>query len=262
MKKTIIILLCVFTCNACATIFNGSRAKIVVENNNVKEAVNLTVDDKRYYETFLPAEVRVKRGFKASVITAQAEGYETSTVVVRKTFNPISLGNIIIGGIPGFGVDAATGALMKPEYNRYFLDMKPLTDDGYNQNNNANTFSDTQKDVINRVESKPYATENNIIRWYFDSDPRGARIYWRVVSNIPSVIRNTNETYLMTTPFEETRAFNIKGLTYDNAQHVQIEIKVSKKGYEDQIKRFNVKQAIDQQEISGFFELVPKENNE
>ena len=77
--------------------------------------------------------------------------------------------------------------------------------------------------------------------------------------SIPAVVKNTNETYLMTTPFEETRSFNILGLTYENSRDVQIEIKVSKKGYEDQVKRFNVRQAIDQQEISGFFEMVAKE---
>ena len=37
------------------------------------------------------------------------------------------------------------------------------------------------------------------------------------------------------------------------------EIKVVKTGYEAQVKRFNVRQAIDQQEISSFFMLVPKE---
>ena len=35
--------------------------------------------------------------------------------------------------------------------------------------------------------------------------------------------------------------------------------KVVKTGYEAQVKRFNVRQAIDQQEISSFFMLVPKE---
>ena len=73
------------------------------------------------------------------------------------------------------------------------------------------------------------------------------------------MVKNTNETYLMTTPYEETRAFNILGLTYENARDVQIEIKVVKTGYEAQVKRFNVRQAIDQQEISSFFMLVPKE---
>ena len=44
-----------------------------------------------------------------------------------------------------------------------------------------------------------------------------------------------------------------------SSRDVQIEIKVVKTGYEAQVKRFNVRQAIDQQEISSFFMLVPKE---
>lgn len=102
--------------------------------------------------------------------------------------------------------------------------------------------------------------EKTIIRWFFDSVPRGARVFWRVISSVPAEVKNTNETYMTTTPIEETRSFNINGLTYANSRDVTIEIKVCKKGYEDQVKRFNVRQALDQQEISGFFELVPKDN--
>ncbi len=76
---------------------------------------------------------------------------------------------------------------------------------------------------------------------------------------MPEEVKNTNETYMTTTPLEETRSFNILGLTYENAPDVILEIKVSKRGFEDQVKRFNVRQALDQQEISSFFELVPKE---
>lgn len=97
-----------------------------------------------------------------------------------------------------------------------------------------------------------------IIRWFFDSDPRGARIFYRVISNVPQQVKNTNESYMTTTPLEETRALNIPGLTYNNATDVVIEIKLTKRGYEDQIKRYNVRQALDQQEISGFFEMVEK----
>ena len=104
--------------------------------------------------------------------------------------------------------------------------------------------------------------EKTILRWYFDSDPRGARVYYRVISSVPSEVKNTNESYLTTTPYEETKSFNILGLTYDNSRDVTIEIKVTKRGHEDQIKRYNVRQAIDQQEISGFFELVPKDDQE
>lgn len=113
---------------------------------------------------------------------------------------------------------------------------------------------------VDRHRPGTTAMEQAIIRWFFDSDPRGARIYWRVISSVPAEVKNTNETYLTTTPLEETRSFNIQGLTYDNSRDVTIEIKVSKRGFEDQVKRFNVRQALDQQEISGFFELVEKES--
>lgn len=129
----------------------------------------------------------------------------------------------------------------------------------------AALYSDTSipkgeaRKSVSRDTPGQTALEQTIIRWAIDSDPQGARVFYRVLSSIPAVVKNTNETYLMTTPYEETRAFNILGLTYENSRDVQIEIKVVKNGYEAQVKRFNVRQAIDQQEISSFFMLVPKE---
>lgn len=113
--------------------------------------------------------------------------------------------------------------------------------------------------VVTRDNPGMTALERTVIRWYFDSAPRGARVFWRVISSVPAEVKNTNETYLGTTPFEETRSFNILGLTYTNSRDVQIEIKVTRSGYMDQVKRFNVRQAIDQQEISSFFDLVEAE---
>ncbi len=112
---------------------------------------------------------------------------------------------------------------------------------------------------VTRDNAGQTALERTIIRWYFDSEPKGARIFWRVISSVPAEVKNTNELWLGSTPFEETRSFNIEGLTYENARDVQIEIKVRRKGYIEQSKRFNVRQAIDQQEISSFFEMVSAE---
>jgi hypothetical protein len=112
------------------------------------------------------------------------------------------------------------------------------------------------EDVVSRDNPGNTDLERTIIRWTFDSDPRGSRIFWRVISSVPDAVKNTNETYLTTTPYEETRSFNILGLTYENSRDVTVEIKLSKKGYHDQVKRYNVRQAIDQQEISGFFDMV------
>ena len=113
--------------------------------------------------------------------------------------------------------------------------------------------------MVTRDNPGQTALERTVIRWYFDSDPQGARVFWRVVSSIPSIVKNTNETYLGTTPYEDTRAFNILGLTYENSRDVQIEIKIRRQGYMEQVKRFNVRQAIDQQEISSFYELMKDE---
>lgn len=113
--------------------------------------------------------------------------------------------------------------------------------------------------IVSRDKPGQTSLEQTIIRWAIDSDPQGARVFWRVVSSIPAQVKNTNETYLTTTPYEETRSFNILGLTYENSRDVQIEIKVVKNGYHEQVKRFNVRQAIDQQEISAFFTLVKQD---
>ena len=112
------------------------------------------------------------------------------------------------------------------------------------------------QNIVSRDRPGQTALERTVIRWYFESEPQGARIFWRVISSVPDQVKNTNELWLGTTPFEETRSFNIQGLTYENSRDVQIEIKVRRNGYMDQTKRFNVRQAIDQQEISSFFDMV------
>lgn len=114
---------------------------------------------------------------------------------------------------------------------------------------------------VSRDNPGQTSLERTILRWYFDSSPQGARIFWRVISSVPAEVKNTNEVWLGSTPFEETRAFNIQGLTYENSRDVQIEIKVKRKGYIDQNKRFNVRQAIDQQEISSFFDMVKQDED-
>lgn len=116
-----------------------------------------------------------------------------------------------------------------------------------------------ENEVVTRDNPGETSLERTIIRWNFESAPQGARIFWRVISSVPDQVKNTNENWLGNTPFEETRAFNILGLTYANSRDVQIEIKVRRPGYMDQTKRFNVRQAIDQQEISAFFDLVKEE---
>lgn len=103
------------------------------------------------------------------------------------------------------------------------------------------------------------ALESTIIRWNIESRPAGADVYWRVVSST-SDVKNTNATFLGTTPYESTESFDIRGLSYENSGNVQIEIKCERQGYLPQTRRFNLRQVIDQKEVSTKFNLVKDED--
>lgn len=200
---------------------------------------------------------KVKKQLKSKKLRAQNDGFVPKDFKLDTKIQGAFWGNLIFGGIPGMAIDAATGKMMTWKDNVIDVTLKPIP---------VVEVEETQilKEPIEQqtvLREAPGQTdmEKTIVRWFFDSDPRGARIFYRVISNVPDQVKNTNETYMTTTPLEETKSFNILGLTYDNSRDVTIEIKVSKRGYEDQVKRFNVRQALDQQEISSFFELVPKE---
>ncbi len=102
------------------------------------------------------------------------------------------------------------------------------------------------------------ALEHTVIRWYVDSTPKGADVQWRIVSSTPDV-KNTNQNYLGTTPYESTESFDIKGLTFNNSGNIQVEISCEKAGYLTQKRRFNLRQVLEQKEISTKFNLVKEE---
>ena len=83
----------------------------------------LTVDGRKYRDVSFPYAVKVKRGFIESRVEAVAEGYEPVTLVIDKRFNTVSVLNMF--GLLWWGVDAATGAMMKPRYDYYKLEFAP-----------------------------------------------------------------------------------------------------------------------------------------
>ncbi len=102
------------------------------------------------------------------------------------------------------------------------------------------------------------ALEQTVIRWYIVSSPQGADVSWRIVSSTPDV-KNTNASFVGSTPYETTETFDIRGLKYDNAGNVQVEVTCEKPGYITQKKRFNLRQVIEQKEISTKFTLIKED---
>ncbi len=251
----IVLLISICFLSSCASILSGTKQKVDV--NTIPSGARVFVNGKDQ-QVITPATIKVPRK-KEVTYSFQKQGYEDGKVTEHGSFNPVVIGNIIFGGIPGALIDLGTGAWYKYSNNNVFYEFKPGGLSAVNQNIPVEDPTIRAGEATNMVtRDKPGGTalERTIIRWYFDSEPRGSRIFWRVISSVPDQVKNTNELYLTSTPYEETRAFNILGLTYENSRDVVIEVKVTKTGYVDQVKRYNVRQAIDQQEISGFFDLV------
>lgn len=103
--------------------------------------------------------------------------------------------------------------------------------------------------------------EHLVVHWNINSRPQGADVYWRVISKTPDV-KNQNYKYLETTPYEGNETLDIKGLSYNNAGLVQIEIKVEKEGYYSQTKKHDILSLIDDNDISYMFRLVKEEVKE
>ena len=128
MKKNLIsaalctIIMC--TTTSCASIFCGSKAKVTFDSN-VKENVTLTIDGIKHHDVAFPYTTKVKRGFEDTIVKAEVKEYKTETIVIDKTFNPISIINL--GNLLSWGIDAATGAITKPSQNYIEIEFKPET---------------------------------------------------------------------------------------------------------------------------------------
>lgn len=127
MKKPLhllVLLLVSAAFTSCATVFCGSKKAITLDANVPVQSANLIIDGHKYRNVTFPYVVKVKRGFDDSVVKAEAEGYQNTELVIYKSFNAVSILNML--GLVGWAVDAATGSMMKPEYNYYELEFTPL----------------------------------------------------------------------------------------------------------------------------------------
>ncbi len=107
---------------SCASVFCGSRAKVTFDSD-IQEKASLTIDGRKHTDVTFPYTTKIRRGFDETVVKAEAPSCRTETIIVYKNFNTVSVINLC--NILGWGIDAATGAITKPEQNWYRIDFKP-----------------------------------------------------------------------------------------------------------------------------------------
>lgn len=190
-------------------------------------------------------EFKLVRGTTSGRATVVLE-YTLSNNDNERIFSKTARGNFSTAGQIADAMDKAYGRALEN------MDWQGIADA---LTTHKNAKQENQRQVTGNGDT---ALEHTVIRWFIDSTPKGADVSWRVVSSTPDV-KNTNSSYVGTTPYETTESFDIRGLTYENAGNVQIEVTCEKVGYLVQKRRFNLRQAIDQREISAKFNLVKED---
>ncbi|HIY68254.1 MAG TPA: hypothetical protein H9828_02410 [Candidatus Alistipes intestinigallinarum] len=121
--KYLIILLGSLLMTSCASIFCGSKAKVTFDSD-ISEKATLTIDGRKHTNVTFPYTTKIRRGFDETIVKAEAPNYRAEPIIINKSFNAVSVINLL--DVLGWGIDAATGAITKPEFKFYQIDFQPV----------------------------------------------------------------------------------------------------------------------------------------
>lgn len=127
--------------SSCATIVSGGSPTITIDGN-VREPVTITTTKQTYPNVTLPYVVKVNRHkIDGQRIYVQSETTRYKDIVLEKATNGWAFGNILIGGLIGWGIDLGTNAVSKPEQKHFYINANdvqggPTQQNTTNNNNN------------------------------------------------------------------------------------------------------------------------------
>ena len=98
----------------CASITNGTSQSINVDSDPGEADCTLTREGRELATVKTPAPVKVKRELKTIQVVCKKEGFRDGETTMDARFETATLGNLILGGVVGLAVDAASAA-----YQRY-----------------------------------------------------------------------------------------------------------------------------------------------
>lgn len=128
MKKVImaaVLSACVvLSFSSCATIVAGGKPKITIDGDT-KDPVTIITEIQTYPDVLLPYTVQVNRHhIDGQRIQIKSENTEYRDVVLDKTINSWTFGNIILGGLIGWSVDLITNCVSKPSKANYYIEER------------------------------------------------------------------------------------------------------------------------------------------
>lgn len=93
--------------SGCATLVHGPTQIVPVTTKPPGATILVDGKDSQYVS---PCDLILERK-TGHILKISKEGYQDAIVDIEAVISKIALGNVIVGGIPGLAVDAATGAI-------------------------------------------------------------------------------------------------------------------------------------------------------
>jgi uncharacterized protein YceK len=120
MKRIVLLSLAATTLlmSSCATVFTGSKQPVNIASYPAGAKIQVDGIDRGV----TPSVVKLKKGFEGQTVTLKKEGYEAKTFQPETSFNAVSVLNLF--SILGWGIDAATGAMMRYNPKAYELQLE------------------------------------------------------------------------------------------------------------------------------------------
>ncbi len=115
-----VVLIYVSLTSACATIVKGTTQTIPVSSN--PSGADVVVDGSVLGQT--PVDLELKRKTN-HLLTIQMDGYQPQTIPITKNVGGAVFGNILAGGLIGWGVDATSGAQYNLSPKTIFMTLEP-----------------------------------------------------------------------------------------------------------------------------------------
>lgn len=110
--------------SSCATIVAGGSPKITIDGDT-REPVTIITEKQTYPDVTLPYTVQVNRHhIDGQRVQIKSNNGDYRDVVLEKKVNSWTWGNILIGGLVGWGVDLITNCVSKPSKATYYIEKR------------------------------------------------------------------------------------------------------------------------------------------
>ena len=139
--KYLIILLGSLLMTSCASIFCGSKAQVTFDSD-ISEKATLTIDGRKHTNVTFPYTTKIRRGFDETIKRRKPPTTGQNRSSSTRAFNAVSVINLL--DVLGWGIDAATGAITKPEF-KFLSDRFPARRKRRKRKNSFQQISPTRK---------------------------------------------------------------------------------------------------------------------